>query len=105
MDPNTELQIENYQTKINDISKKISNVKEQYNTTLTVVSDIDNLRKTNLKNPAIAQYDTSLLYVIQILNENLESYLKKNEVLSAQMQGYMEFINKLEDNKQLDLGI
>ena len=100
---NKKLQIEQYQTKADDCGKKITRICADIKVTEYLLSFINEVKSYAKKEQPRWHEPMMVLFGDQTSKKN--ALEERKQSLMAQREGYLEFINKLQNNEQLELNL
>jgi len=92
-----------YQQRIEDIQRRLQKLREKISLTESLLADCLEWRDWTKQNGS--RWNESAMRVCQLLSDSKNSLLKQREALFAQLDGYNEFIRKLENNEQLEFNL
>jgi hypothetical protein len=100
---NKKLQIEQYQTKADDCTKKITRICADIRVTEYLLSFINEVKCYAQKEQPRWHEPAMVFFGDQTSKKN--ALQEKKQCLMAQREGYLEFINKLQNDEQLELNL
>ena len=99
----TQEQILVYQDKINELNKKLVKLRDKIRLNDYLLKDSRDMLEWTRANKAM--WNESMMNIVQMLKDQKEALSKQNETIHAQLDGYAEFIRKLENNEQLEFDL
>lgn len=92
-----------YQQRIEDIQRRLQKLREKISLTESLLTDCLEWKDWTKQNGS--RWNESAMRICQLLSDSKNSLLKQREALFAQLDGYSEFIRKLENNEQLEFNL
>ena len=92
-----------YQQHIEDIQRRLQKLREKISLTESLLTDCLEWKDWTKQNGS--RWNESAMRICQLLSDSKNSLLKQRETLFAQLDGYGEFIRKLENNEQLEFNL
>ena len=92
-----------YQQRIEDIQRRLQKLREKISLTESLLADCLEWRDWTKQHGS--RWNESAMRICQLLSDSKNSLLKQRESLFAQLDGYSEFIRKLEGGEQLEFNL